>query len=595
MLLVMKKTILLFISVLLAAVGCKESFQPYGDTLHSYSFTATGVPIARSVIAGTDTVLSVTWSDKDKIGIYGKGASEGNNYSYNVIPDEEDATKCLLVPSEKGMVFPYSSQGQSFYAYHPYSAETGFGPDKAPITVPAAQTQKKAGDRSHLSDLLFFKSEPVNLAGEETVDFRFHSILSIVQLKLKMADGAPDVKIKSIGLQSSESNLALSGLVDLTSQSDAISATEGSKEIVLGFEEPVTLNASTFKSVYLVVAPGHHGDGQLSLAVTASDNSVNTIALPAVTFKPGANYIQEVSVGLDGFVLSETLEVVADKTVVAAGESIRFSLQGRADKIVFWSGEEHHNYTFYKDGRTVLTDVKMAFKTYLQAGGQNTPLKVKFSTDFNGASSEEAILNATWTDISSLFTFATDCSASTMPGNKDNFVSSGKADITAAFGEKESGYVCFFYHIDAFNSTLNNGRTQAYVADIVVDDEYQEDVSNLYTQDEDSGNITLLAGESYDSDGTKPTKTAAVGIRFNSTFKPSSERNAYAFTTLISRRQINVGDDTGEQVKDIEGSMPSEWTYTFTTPGEYEVVFEVLYKTLSGDKEETIKFDITVQ
>ena len=594
---IMKKSLLLMATAILLTVGCKESVSPLtpGDGLHAYTFTAAN-PVVRSVISGTDTVLTVKWSGKDKVGIYGKGAVDANNYSYDVIPDEEEAAKCVLSPSEKGYVFPYSSQAQSFYAYHPFSAEESSGPDKAPVNVPAVQTQKKAGDMSHIPDLLFFRSDPVNLNGEETVNFQFHGILSIVQLKLRMEPGAPDVAIKNIRLKSTEDNLSLKGQVDLTSGSDEITAVAGSGEILLEFGESVTLSSSAFRSLYLVVAPGHHAAGQLSVEVKASDNSVNTISLPAVTFQPGANYIQEVTVDLEGFVLPEKLSVTADKTVLAAGDSVSFTLAGFADKVVFWSGEENHNYTFYKEGHTVLTDVKMAFKTYLQAGGQNKPLKVKVSTDFSGASTEAAIQAATWTDITSRFTFAEDCSATSMPGNKDNFVSSGTVDITDAFGENQDGYVCFFYHIDAFVSALNNGRTQAYVADIVVDDEHESDTSNLFTQDEDSGNMTLIAGDSYDSDGTKPTKTASVGVRFNSTFKPTTDRDAYAFTSAISRRKINIGNDTGELLKDIgDASLPGVWSYTFNTPGQYKVVFEVLYKTLSGDKEETVEFDITVQ
>lgn len=99
--------------------------------------------------------------------------------------------------------------------------------------------------------------------------------------------------------------------------------------------------------------------------------------------------------GLDSF------EVQLEKNSYSVGDTVRFSILGNPDNIVFWSGEDGHNYAYRKrtaiEGNTILLD----FNSYSQYGEADpSTLKLLVSTDFSGTYDEEAVSAATWTDIS---------------------------------------------------------------------------------------------------------------------------------------------------------------------------------------------------
>ena len=587
----MKNMKYILVLLLPLATGCFKNIDETVDMPAGVRFVSNGdMPLAKVAVTASGSNYSLEWTSSDQVGIYGKGDVSGGNYAYNAIPDDGDAAKCSFVPAEKGRVFPYSDKAASYYAYRPFSANAGdAGPEAVIITVPSVQNQNAVNDMSHISDYYFMKAAPVTVTGEDVVNLSFKGIVSIVELQLKMISGT--VSVSGLRLVSEGDDLAVDGTVDLTSSGDGISKVNGAKEVDLTLGTAASVTASAVRKFYFVVAPGSHPEGKLKLEVIATDNSVNTITLPAVKFEPNHNYVQSVMVDINEFVVSDHFAVNASSTKVGAGSSVEFTFTGNADEVVFWSGEEGHDYENRNNGGSVGADVTMSFLTYLQAGAQSAPLSLKSSTDFTGEATEAAILAATWKDISDRFTFCTDYSPQVSPANTDSFTPSGTGNVSDIFGEGNKAYLCFFYHVDAFDSGLNNGRTQAYVSGVNITSTLDGSTGVLYSQTQD--NVTVIPGVSYDEDKTKPSISASY-VRFTSTFKPTDVRNAYLLLPEIERATMSLSPDSGVALTDTEGKVPSGWSYTFAAPGTYHVVFVYKYTSVSGVKEEISEFTIEV-
>ena len=131
-------------------------------------------------------------------------------------------------------------------------------------------------------------------------------------------------------------------------------------------------------------------------------------------------------------------DVKTDATSYKAGQLIQFNFTGNAHVISFYTGETLKDYAF-KDGRVI--DVKgagatMEFSSSVQVGTQVSPLSILASTDFTGDYSNlPKVKSATWTDITSRFTFGTNAT----------FLATGKKDISDLIVPGKPIYIAFKY------------------------------------------------------------------------------------------------------------------------------------------------------
>jgi hypothetical protein len=88
------------------------------------------------------------------------------------------------------------------------------------------------------------------------------------------------------------------------------------------------------------------------------------------------------------------------------GDSVRFSLSGNPDNLVFYSGEPGHNYEF-RNRSSAANDLQIDFKTWVRYGVIRDNLQLLVSNDFTGVADTNAVKAATWPDISDRATFST--------------------------------------------------------------------------------------------------------------------------------------------------------------------------------------------
>ncbi|WP_418991786.1 DUF5017 domain-containing protein [Alistipes sp.] len=631
----MKKSTIYTTALTLLLAGCSRdvsSDMPLADAepLH---FSSANPATRTTVDTDAERNLRIVWAAGDEVGIYGMsdGRPTGRNYAYTATPCKEDAARCTFAASESSQLFRWiDGTAQGYYAYYPYTGVNDREPDAAahPFSLPERQVQSQGDSPTHLSQYGLMTAAPVEFGPTDMsqggVEFRFANVFSILELRFKMASDCSlaAVPVKQVRIVSDASDLAIpQGTIDLTDAAMPLTVEEGSRSIDVGFTENLSLNKERFVSVYLVVAPGTHPAGSLRIELTAIDNSVNSFTVPdAVTFRPNKHYTREYAISLDEFVQADPFEVELPSLSCRAGEPLRIDLSGLADRIDFWSGEEGHDYLYAERDRLQHPAMSVDFLMLLNSGTQRTPVKVKYSTDFDGTMTEEGILAATWNDVTAQFDLTTyiygtdtktTVGASTTPHN------AGTADCSDWFaGAENSCHIALFYHIDPYDAsyvdpetgTAGNGRTYFYLHDMWVRAQYRNESGfteiyrHQYVKNQtDPTWPTVVLGATFGSeDGGNPLNVYAYGsypyvLRLGAAFRPTVEKNSYiVLPRLIRPEAKNVGRDTPFTIKEESEAQPASYEYVFSRPGTYDIAVVGTVQTLSGSSQIVKQATVTV-
>ena len=313
-------------------------------------------------------------------------------------------------------------------------------------------------------------------------------------------------------------------------------------------------------------------------------------------------------------VSEQALDIIPAALECNAGEPVIFEFSGDAETLDFWSGEPGHDYAYVDGGQPELAQMHMQFRSCMMSGNQVDNLRVKASTDFDGTMTEEGILKATWMDITDRYTLPTEIAGAGNPHeNATNFakyVRSGNALVTDCYNTSDNVYFAMFWEIEKYES--DNGRTVTWICDWKISESYTNGESqlafNLDDSTDDEKVVEIIEGSSFSAETvdtnhpgwykSKFTSDIVYHFRFFSSFKPESERRAYAVTKRpVARGKKAVGADTPYAIKTtMQNNMPSTWSYTFAEPGTYNVVFVIGSVSEDGNKiEETKEFTITVK
>ena len=258
------------------------------------------------------------------------------------------------------------------------------------------------------------------------------------------------------------------------------------------------------------------------------------------------------------------------------------------------------------------------------------PVKVKCSTDFDGTMTEEAILAATWTDVSDQFiwpdhihgTSATpQPDGSNYPDVGKNTVptDSGIVDCTEWVGDDRSVWIALFYHINAPGNRTFFYLFDSWVKAIYVNgEEHELYVQRFTTENNNKMNVKIVNEEG----ATNPLPTFVLGSNYasndNYTFQFSpfsndpvaypyyfrigakyngltSNKDAYYVLPKITRpAPHNLGKDTPFVIQAADAETPASWSHTFTEPGTYKVYVIGTIMTLAGEQEVVKEVTVTV-
>ncbi len=177
------------LSALVVMASCSKTAGPL-ETLDEgteASFSATFEAPTKVTYTEDDSAVRVAWKDSDQIGIWTANASATINSNCAYKADEAAAESSFSYISRAARIhWASETDPQSFYAFYPYSKDSGSDPHKVNVTLPSVQTQESANDISHLAryDLMWAAAEN-KTKSEGEIPFTFHHAFSVLELDLQ--------------------------------------------------------------------------------------------------------------------------------------------------------------------------------------------------------------------------------------------------------------------------------------------------------------------------------------------------------------------------------------------------------------------------
>lgn len=271
---------------------------------------------------------------------------------------------------------------------------------------------------------------------------------------------------------------------------------------------------------------------------------------------------------------SGPVTVNIDKTEAEANVPFQLMFTGFADSLIFYSGEEGHQYEFRNRTEMVGVEHQLSFQSYRQWGAQEHTLALLVSRDFNGEDySEEAIKAATWVDITNRAVLST---------GSDN-TPSGTIDVTDLLGTDGSVYFAFKF-VGSAGTTQRTWTIKDFNINTVKPDGTVEAVANTET----AGWVETSLKNPEMRWSISPTRIQMVGG--NATAAENED-------WIISKGfpLYSFGPDRGEVIKSRYQFMLKDHWFVYRKPGDYHAVLVV--KNGAGDQqvETTHEFDLKVK
>ncbi|GEM_PF-1406376 len=255
----------------------------------------------------------------------------------------------------------------------------------------------------------------------------------------------------------------------------------------------------------------------------------------------------------------------ADRTY-SVGEAIDFTIEGNAQEIQFYSGEEGSRYEYRDEGEKIKFDkVELSFATE-HSNLQTTYEKwVMISNDFDGErQNETSIKTAEWHDLTSQFSFPTSAGSRTP---------SGTVDLTQ-YAQNGPFYFAFKY-VNPANSS-SSYRTPSFR---VYDINLKGTLENGETTDFDisSGSFpnSFVIYDLVAEDGLAYSAVLNTQLRLQPTnvLAPFASHEVWAISKMIIGDEVALPAEQGEIIQYSHQQTLDKYQYKFDTAGEYLVTF----------------------
>lgn len=282
--------------------------------------------------------------------------------------------------------------------------------------------------------------------------------------------------------------------------------------------------------------------------------------------------------------------------VVKKGIPVTFKLDGNADIVYFYSGENGKRYEYINRASSPGLP-QLQFSSLRANGKQDGMLRVMVSLDFPGITvgtdsiSREAtnkkISAATWTDITSRCILSTGTTVSSGAVDLSDFAQTGKPVFIAFKYLAQAGSIQNKWTISALTvkNTLSDGTvytiantTNAVIANygvstIVSPGWVHYTFTNTYFWALTSNNLVI----------TGATSVAAA------------KADAEAWTLMGPVDLNKVSPDIGTHLKGYSDATLEEYTYTYASAGTYTATFVAATNNVYGQKEVVKQVQVTVR
>lgn len=298
-------------------------------------------------------------------------------------------------------------------------------------------------------------------------------------------------------------------------------------------------------------------------------------------------------------VVTPDFDVTTRNSVCKVGSPVVFDIKGNADMISFYSGEFGHDYKYRDRERLTPATMNMSFDIKETCSGDAQLLNpavvpISFSGDFKGEYTENCMNEATWTDVTSRFTFPPEDYRIPVK-NGSVTVMNKVVDINDLFGEsRDSIFLRFNYYVKAYNGTDKIGRTTVQISNFSIDGHTQfADIPVYSIKDIKWGFVPTASWAGASDKCSLPG--AQASLTFNCEWNPSADRQIYAVAGPIYKaKDVNSGVEPSIPIKSLQDPALTSYSYSFNKPGEYEVVFVARNTNVYGKEEVVRRLNVKV-
>lgn len=280
------------ILILALAAGCAKENKPGLPDAGELMLTswADRPSVTKTAVSGNRTDgFTAEWDEADAIGIYTTAGTANARHAISIQPD---GTAKFSGPVKA------SEDGQTLFAYYPYSDNAGSTPEEALMSIPAAQTM--TGDSYDASAaVMVAKPQTAVLSGDtgEIGNWRFAHLGAYFCISVSGDITAGGISageiLKSVELRAEGKKIAGGMKVNLTDGSFTFVNAEDHVLAAVGGEKKLSE-----AEVWLVTAPFSLEGEKLSIVFNTENRSISKQAVLSRGFSAGSVYT--LGVKLDG-------------------------------------------------------------------------------------------------------------------------------------------------------------------------------------------------------------------------------------------------------------------------------------------------------
>lgn len=267
---------------------------------------------------------------------------------------------------------------------------------------------------------------------------------------------------------------------------------------------------------------------------------------------------------------SAKLKVTLDKNEYYVGDTVTFWLDGEPDNIVFYSGEDGHNYAL-KDRVYADNDLLVNFTSFVRTGIYKN-LQFLVSNNFNGSYDTENVNAATWQDLSDKVAFSE--GADYFPSGEINLKSYASDD------NDEYIYVAFRY------SGLEISQQNTWVIRAITVNKVSPEGTSA-----ELGKMSTMGWKAVDFSNTNTGWTiTSAQLLMDGKKEPGNDDWVISKGFKIKESVA----DTGVALKNISTQM-TKYQYIYEKAGTYKAVFDTSSNWYSGTKQSLTEVVIEIK
>lgn len=303
--------------------------------------------------------------------------------------------------------------------------------------------------------------------------------------------------------------------------------------------------------------------------------------------------------------VDKTLQISSNSSTYKVGDLVRFEIKGTADSIIVYTGDEGHNYT-YKDGQKVDIKYYINFDSNCRSTTsdvnpvyQKNQMSLLLSKNFDGVLAYNNIKTADWVDFNSSVYWPVPIAT--------DYVNSGNCYVESILDPEANATTMYIAILQTtLNQDVNGFGNLNRVRNLTLKSTYG--AGDAIVLEHQNMGWTIISSPNKQPDRAALESTTVIQLR-NNWWRSNSSGNTTGIDyfledtedwvvskaiTLPRQKELGASEYVVVKSDPSEGKV-GNYTYKYTNPGEYEVVFVVVFnKNKTDEREEIIKIPVTI-